>query len=139
MAEMNATINAPILYNADKYFVRSEWGQNENVHFHSLSMSESLSKKFNEIKQDFLNEIDRLESNFNKNIAENTSNDNYEKHFDELKADVENSFKNKQQEYMKIMKQYYTNWNSGFTKRGEKHLISILIVKVLLRRRMLKK
>ena len=46
MAEINASIAAPILYDASKYFVRFEWGPNGNIHSHSLLMSDKLSKEF---------------------------------------------------------------------------------------------
>ena len=43
MAEINATIASPVLYDTNKYFVRSEWGANGNQHFHQLQTCDKLS------------------------------------------------------------------------------------------------
>ena len=117
---MNAAVNVPILYDADKYFVRAEWGGNGNIHFHSLLISEKLSKKFKEMKADFLNEISILESSVNDSITEHSSIEEYNDIISILELLLSDCFDAKQKEYMNIMKNYYTNWNSGFTKTGEK-------------------
>ena len=50
MAEINVTIASPVLYDTNKYFVRSEWGGNGNPHFHQLQISDKLSKGFYSLK-----------------------------------------------------------------------------------------
>ena len=120
MAEMNAAVNAPILYDADKYFVRTEFGSNSNPHWHFLLMSEKLSKKFNEMKAQFLNEINNLETIVNDAITDHSSTEEYDDIISILELLLSDLFEAKQNEYMNIMKNYYTNWNSGLTKSGEK-------------------
>ena len=119
---MNAAVNVPILYDADKYFVRAEWGGNGNIHFHSLLTSEKLSKKFKEMKAEFLNEIGILESSANDSITEHSSIEEYNDIISILELLLSDCFEAKQKEYMNIMKNYYTNCNSGFTKKGRKNI-----------------
>ena len=73
MAEMNATITAPILYDTNKFFVRTEFGANSNPHWNSLYMSEKLSRKIHIIKTQYFETLDSRQSVFLNNIAGNTS------------------------------------------------------------------
>ena len=53
LAEMDVTIAAPILYNSNIHFVRSEWGLNANSHWHRLLYSEKLGRLYNQFKLEF--------------------------------------------------------------------------------------
>ena len=90
------------------------------------------------MKAEFLNEISILESSVNDSITEHSSIEEYNDIISILELLLSDCFDAKQKEYMNIMKNYYTNWYSGFTKTGEKHLSSILIGKVPLLRQMYK-
>ena len=116
MAEINVTIASPVLYDTNKYFVRSEWGGNGNPHFHQLQTSDKLSKWFYSLKVKFEDGISALEDKFNSEHQENAPSK------DELSVfenQINELFKQVQTEYMNRMKNYYTNWNSGYTKNGK--------------------
>ena len=116
MAEINATIASPVLYDTNKYFLRSEWGGNGNPHFHQLQTSDKLSKWFYSLKVKFEDGISALEDKFNSEHQENAPSK------DELSVfenQISELFKQVQTEYMNRMKNYHTNWNSGYTKNGK--------------------
>ena len=59
-AELDATYAAPILYDCNIHFVRSEGGPNANPHWHRLLYCEKLSKLVGRWQDEFLEEANRL-------------------------------------------------------------------------------
>ena len=117
MAELNVNIASPTLYDTNRYFVRSEWGANGNPHFHQLQASEKLSAWFQSLKEKFREVISALENKFNDEHGDKPPS---KEELSVFGDQIETEFKRIQTEYMDRMKNYYTNWNSGYTKNGIK-------------------
>ena len=116
MAEINVTIASSVLYDSNKYFVRSEWGGNGNPHFHQHQTSDRHSKWLYSLKVKFEVGISALKDKFNSKHQENAPSK------DQLlviENEISGLLKHVQTEYMNRMKNCCTNWNSDYTKNGK--------------------
>ena len=116
MGELDTLAMARARYGASHYMVRSEWGANANPHIHRHIISETFSKFLQELQKHLTKERTRIE-------AEVRADD------PTLERDVSRSaidtrleavWRACQQRYIARISQFYTNWNAGFTKDGER-------------------
>ena len=116
MGEMDTLALARARYDASLYMVRSEWGANANPHVHRHIISESFSRFLAELQNSLHAEVALIDGQVR--VDDPTLERDVSR--SAVATRVDDAWQHSQQRYIARIGQFYTNWNAGFTKDGQR-------------------